>query len=108
MKKKLHLRQRHNLRLQNSEKVRNCLPEDQRKANENPREYHEVSFDLQKAFLYPKLSVPKKKYIFDKTNVAARFYFDVITRAVTDKTIKKYRERIHPLTANSMDEILQK
>uniref|UniRef100_A0A1B0B871 Uncharacterized protein n=1 Tax=Glossina palpalis gambiensis TaxID=67801 RepID=A0A1B0B871_9MUSC len=58
MKKKLHLRQRHNLRLQNSEQARNYLPEDQKKANENPREYHEVSFDLQKAFLYPKLSVP--------------------------------------------------
>ena len=33
----------------------------------------------------------KKKYIVDKTNVAAGFYFNVITRRINNKKSKNYR-----------------
>ncbi|XP_046820766.1 uncharacterized protein LOC124425043 [Vespa crabro] len=58
----LHLRQSHDLHLQNVKRARNCLIEDQKKSKENPREYYGISFDLQKALPYPKLSVSLAYY----------------------------------------------
>ena len=59
---KLHLKESHDVHLQNAERARNCLAEDQRKAKENSREYYGFSFDLQKALPYPKLSVSLAYY----------------------------------------------
>uniref|UniRef100_A0A1B0G4R6 Uncharacterized protein n=1 Tax=Glossina morsitans morsitans TaxID=37546 RepID=A0A1B0G4R6_GLOMM len=57
----LHFRRNRDFILQNAERASNCLAEYQKEAKENPRE-HGLSFDLQKALPYPKLSVSLDYY----------------------------------------------
>ncbi|XP_047347879.1 uncharacterized protein LOC124948386 isoform X2 [Vespa velutina] len=79
---KLHLRQSHDIHLQNIERAKNYLAEDQKKSKENPREYYGILFDLQKALPYPKLSVSLayyKRNIFQEVASRILMYMEDIT-----------------------------